>query len=73
MAAGSTSRSTTLVQPKYSPTIAQPAPAMWNIGIMARFTLSALNRHCSAMPAAGLKKLSFVSITPLGSPVVPEV
>ena len=47
MAAGSTSRMTMLVQPLYRPTIAQPAPAMWNIGITARFTRSGVNRHCS--------------------------
>ena len=51
----------------------QPAPAMWNIGIMARFTESGVNRHWSAMPITPLKKLSLVSITPLGSPVVPDV
>ena len=46
---------------------------MWNIGITARFTLSAVNRHCGVMHDTRQKKLSFVSITPLGRPVVPEV
>ena len=73
IAAGSTSRMTMLVQPKYSPTIDQPAPAMWNIGIIARFTLSGVNRHCSVIPVTWPKKLSLVSITPLGRPVVPDV
>ena len=73
IAAGSTSRMTTLVQPLYSPTIAQPAPAMWNIGITARFTLSGVNRHCAMIPVTWPKKLSLVSMTPLGRPVVPEV
>ena len=67
------SRSTTVWQPKHIPTSDQPAPAMWNIGIIARFTDSAVNRHCSVMPITPLKKLSLVSITPFGSPVVPDV
>jgi hypothetical protein len=67
------SRSTTVRQPWCRPTIAQPAPAMWNIGIMAMFTESVVNRHWSARPPTPAKKLSLVHITPLGSPVVPEV
>ena len=31
--------------PLYMPTVDQPEPAMWNIGIMARFTESGVNRH----------------------------
>ena len=73
MATGSTSRSTTLVQPQYRPTIAHPEPAMWNMGITARLTLSAVNRHSWAMVETKLKKLLFFSITPLGRPVVPDV
>jgi hypothetical protein len=46
---------------------------MWNIGIMARLTDSGLRPHWSAMPMTPSKKLSLVSITPLGRPVVPEV
>ena len=46
---------------------------MWNIGITAMFTLSAVNRHCGVMHDTREKKLLFVSITPLGRPVVPEV
>ena len=46
---------------------------MWNIGIMARFTESVVKRHWAAMSRTPAKKLSWVSITPLGSPVVPEV
>ena len=30
---------------------------MWNIGIMARFTESAVNRHCSAMPIDALEEV----------------
>ena len=63
----------TVRQPWYSPTIDQPEPAMWNIGITARFTESGVNRHDSVTFMTPLKKLSFVSITPLGSPVVPDV
>ena len=55
IAGGSTSRSTTVVQPSASPTNAQPEPAMWNIGITTRLTLSASKRHLSAMPVALLK------------------
>jgi len=73
MATGSTSRITMLVQPQYKPTIAQPDPAMWNIGITAMLTLSAVNRHCGVMHDTREKKLLFFSITPLGRPVVPEV
>ena len=46
---------------------------MWNIGITAMFTESGVNRHDSVTFMTPLKKLSFVSITPLGRPVVPDV
>ena len=46
---------------------------MWNMGITARFTESGVNRHESLTWVTPLKKLSLVSITPLGSPVVPDV
>ena len=46
---------------------------MWNIGITARLTLSAVNRHSCGMVDIKLKKLLFFSITPLGRPVVPDV
>jgi hypothetical protein len=55
IADGSTSRSTMVVAPSDRPTSAQPEPAMWNIGITARLTLSAVNRHLSAIPVALLK------------------
>ena len=73
IAAGSTSRNTTFVEPQYRPTIAQPEPAMWNIGITAMFTLSAVKRHSWVMPADQAEEVRSVSITPLGRPVVPEV
>ena len=44
-------------QPWYRPTIAQPAPAMWNIGIMARFTESSVKRHCAAMPVDAFEEV----------------
>ena len=56
-----------------SPASAQPDPAMWNIGITARFTDSGESSHEDAICSMPQKKLSFVSITPLGKPVVPDV
>ena len=73
MRAGSTSRRTTVRQPWYRPTIDQPEPAMWNIGITAMFTESLSNCHDSVTFMTPEKKLSLVSITPFGNPVVPDV
>src|SRR3954464_1249119 len=70
---GSTSRNSTVWQPWNSPTIAQPEPPMWNIGMTAKFTESGVNRHDSVTFMTPLKKLSLVSITPFGNPVVPDV
>ena len=63
----------TVWQPCTRPIIDQPVPAMWNIGMTARLTRLSSNRHESATCSTPLKKLSLVSITPLGSPVVPDV
>ena len=73
MRAGSTSRSSTVRQPWYRPTIDHPVPAMWNIGITARFTAPGVSCQDSAMLIMPWKKLSLVSITPFGRPVVPDV
>ena len=60
-------------QPWDRPTSAQPEPAMWNIGITARFTESGVKLQRSAQRNMPPTKLPFVSITPFGSPVVPDV
>ncbi len=46
---------------------------MWNIGITAMFTESLSNFHESVTFITPEKKLEFVSMTPFGSPVVPDV
>ena len=70
-AAGSSSRRITDVHPSYIPAIAQPPPPMWNSGIAMRFTESCVSSHISFAIGSRPKKLSLVSITPFGRPVVP--
>ena len=70
-AAGSRSRTITLVAPSCIPAVAQPPPPMWNSGMATRLTASAENSHMSVATGSNRKKLSLLSITPLGRPVVP--
>ncbi len=71
-AAGSSSRTMTLVQPSYIPAVAQPPPAMWNSGIATRLTASGVSSQISLATGSNPKKLVLLSITPLGRPVVPD-
>ena len=58
--------------PGYSPRIAQPPPPMWNSGIATRFTESGRKPPAVLSPSIAVKRFLFVSITPLGRPVVPD-
>ena len=71
-AAGSSSRTMTLVQPSYIPAVAHPPPPMWNSGIATRLTESGENSQISLATGSNPKKLVLLSITPLGRPVVPD-
>ena len=68
------SRRITDVPPRDMPHSAHPEPPMWNRGMATRLTTS--SSISKASPAAFSSMwwmLSFPSITPLGSPVVPDV
>ena len=70
---GSTSRKMTERPPRDMAHSAHPEPPMWNSGIATRLTVSSpMTKVCPASPIA-VARLAFVSMTPLGSPVVPEV
>src|SRR5206468_2390172 len=73
ISAGFTSRVMMFVAPLHSPTRPQPLPAMWNSGIATRFTLAPSNDHVFDPTSIAERKLRWVSSTPFGSPVVPEV
>ena len=69
---GSTSRWSTDGRPRYRATRPQKPPATWNCGITAMLTERSSNPSRSSMPTSEAKQAALVSITPLGSPVVPE-
>ena len=52
---------------------AQPEPPMWNSGIATRLTVSSVMLNVLPASEIAVDKLALVSITPLGSPVVPDV
>ena len=62
----------TEVAPSYMPATAQPPPPMWNSGIATRFTESSLMPHMSFAIGSSANRLSLLSITPFGRPVVPD-
>jgi len=68
---GLISRTMTVVAPIAWPAVAHPPPPMWNSGIAAMFTVSGPKPQIWRANGSSAKKLSFVSITPLGRPVVP--
>ncbi len=74
---GSNSRATTPLAPLTRPTTPQPVPPMWATGMATRLTSSGPQRFQSMSAwAASLRvarMLAWVSIAPLGRPVVPEV
>ncbi len=71
---GSMSRRITEVPPRDMPLKAQPDPPMWNSGIATRLTVrSSISNASPAARSSMTATLRLASITPLGSPVVPEV
>ena len=68
---GSSSRRITLVIPTYMPATAHPPPPMWNSGMATRLTPPGKNSHISSASGSRAKKLSLLSMTPFGRPVVP--
>ena len=70
---GLTSFVKTVCAPLAIPANAQPLPVMWNSGIATRFTADESNFQASRPVLIVARKLEFVSSTPFGSPVVPEV
>ena len=74
IAARSTSRSRMLWAPSVSPHSAQPDPATWKSGIATMQTASSSSVPLVARRTAiSRNRVRFVSITPLGIPVVPDV
>jgi hypothetical protein len=59
--------------PAWKAAIAQPLPAMWKSGIATRFTLRASSDHAAVPSAIAERRFRWVSSTPFGRPVVPEV
>ena len=51
----------------------QPEPAMWNVGITTCDTDSGVKSQFFGTSSTNEKRFSLLSITPLGSPVVPDV
>ena len=51
----------------------QPEPAMWNVGITTWDTDSGVKSQFFGTSSMNEKRLRLLSITPLGSPVVPDV
>ena len=72
-AAGSTSRRITERPPRDMAHSAHPDPPMWNSGIATRLTVSSPMVNVSPASPMAVARFAFVSMTPLGSPVVPEV
>ena len=72
IATGSTSRTMTSSHPAVRPTHAHPPPPMWNSGIATRLTESGRKPSRLLNPSIAVKRFLFVSITPLGRPVVPD-
>ena len=70
---GSTSRRITERPPRDMPHSAQPEPPMWNSGMATRLTVSAVMLKVWPASDTAVERLALVSMTPLGSPVVPEV
>jgi hypothetical protein len=74
---GSNSRATTPLAPFSSPTRPQPLPPIWATGMATRLTSSGPHWFQAIGSWAALRRrasrLSWVSIAPLGRPVVPEV
>ena len=60
------------VAPSDIPATAQPPPPMWNNGMATRFTESGPIPHMPLAIGRSANKLSLLSITPFGRPVVPE-
>ena len=52
---------------------AQPDPPMWKSGMATRLTVSGEMWKVTPASAMAVDRLALVSITPLGSPVVPDV
>src|SRR5688500_11444254 len=73
IAAGSTSRINADVAPMAQPTRPHPEPAMWKVRITTELTECGPNPHVRGIASMEPLKLALASITPLGSPVVPDV
>ncbi len=52
---------------------AQPEPPMWNKGMATRLTVSSPMSKVFPAAATAVDRLALVNMTPLGSPVVPDV
>ena len=71
---GTISRTTTSVVPAYMAASPQPQPPMWYSGMATRARVpSRISGASMRMPGMPLKRLSWVSMAPLGTPVVPLV
>ena len=69
----STLRSTTWVPPIPVTAYGIPQPLQWNMGSVCRSTSRSLTPVCQPKVAALSQQLRWVSCTPLGRAVVPEV
>ena len=71
---GSMSRRITDVPPRDIPLKAQPLPPMWNSGMATRLTVrSSISKAPPAACSSMTSRFLLASITPLGTPVVPDV
>ena len=72
-ASGTTSRTTIVRAPTAMPASAQLVPPTWNSGMATMFTASRVNPKAAVAAALWAARLRWVSMAPLGDPVVPEV
>lgn len=73
MASGSTSRTTIVRARTAIPASAQLMPPTWNRGMATMLTVSRVKPKAAAAAALWAVRLRWVSMAPLGKPVVPEV
>ena len=73
IASGTTSRTRIVRAPTAIPASAQLVPPTWKRGMATRLTVSRVKPKAAAAAALWAARLRWVSIAPLGKPVVPEV
>ena len=72
-ASGATSRTTRVRPPTAMLFSAQLLPPTWKSGMATMFTQSAVKAKAAEAAAVWASRLRWVSMAPLGKPVVPEV